>query len=111
MRRGPLWFHTHLVTQVEMHAVLRTSYMNLVMATAVKHMQQVTHAISHTCLPLNAACGAVAVAPLHADTVSGCNTVQQSTAAANVLIQSVSQGFYSHRAVADSLLCAVLYIL
>ncbi len=37
--------------------------------------------------------------------------MQQSTAAAVVLSQSVSQGFYSHRAVADGLLCAVLYIL
>ena len=42
--------------------------------------------------PLDPACGAVAVAPLHAATVSGCKRVQQSTdtAVAKVLNQSIA---------------------
>lgn len=42
--------------------------------------------------PLDPACGAVAVPPLHAATVSGCKRVQQSTntAVAKVLNQSIA---------------------
>lgn len=42
--------------------------------------------------PLDPACGAVAIAPLHTATVSGCKTVQQSTntAVAKVLSQSIA---------------------